>query len=163
MTTLYLIRHAEAEGNLYRRIHGWYDALVTPNGLRQIEALEGRFAGVPVDAVYSSDLYRTETTAKAVYLPKGLSLHTDPGLREVHMGDWEDRPWGEIRETDGERLTLFNRSDPSWRAPAGRAWARWGSGWSAPSGPSRKNTRTRRWPCSATAPPSASFWPMSGG
>ena len=50
MTTLYLIRHAEAEGNLYRRIHGWYDALVTPNGLRQIEALEGRFAGVPVDA-----------------------------------------------------------------------------------------------------------------
>ena len=121
MTTLYLIRHAEAEGNLYRRIHGWYDALVTPNGLRQIEALEGRFAGVPVDAVYSSDLYRTKTTAKAVYIPKGLSLHTDPGLREVHMGDWEDRPWGEIRETDGERLTLFNRSDPSWRAPNGES------------------------------------------
>ena len=121
MTTLYLIRHAEAEGNLYRRIHGWYDALVTPNGLRQIEALEGRFAGVPVDAVYSSDLYRTKTTAKAVYLPKGLSLHTDPGLREVHMGDWEDHPWGEIRETDGERLTLFNRSDPSWRAPSGES------------------------------------------
>ena len=106
MTTLYLIRHAEAEGNLYRRIHGWYDALVTPNGLRQIEALEGRFAGVPVDAVYSSDLYRTKTTAKAVYLPKGLSLHIDPGLREVHMGDWEDHPWGEIRETDGEQAIL---------------------------------------------------------
>lgn len=34
MTTIYLIRHAEAEGNLYRRIHGWYDALVTENGLR---------------------------------------------------------------------------------------------------------------------------------
>ena len=111
MTTLYLIRHAEAEGNLYRRIHGWYDALVTPNGLRQIEALEGRFAGVPVDAVYSSDLYRTKTTAKAVYLPKGLSLHTDPGLREVHMGDWEDHPWGEIRETDGEQAILIVTHD----------------------------------------------------
>ena len=24
MTTLYLIRHAEAEGNAYRRIDGWY-------------------------------------------------------------------------------------------------------------------------------------------
>ena len=24
MTTIYLIRHAEAEGNLYRRAHGWY-------------------------------------------------------------------------------------------------------------------------------------------
>ena len=32
MTTIYLIRHAEAEGNLHRRIHGWYDALVTDNG-----------------------------------------------------------------------------------------------------------------------------------
>ena len=32
MTTLYLIRHAEAEGNLYRRIHGQYDSLITDNG-----------------------------------------------------------------------------------------------------------------------------------
>ena len=36
MTTLYLVRHAEAEGNLYRRIHGWYDALVTDNGFRPV-------------------------------------------------------------------------------------------------------------------------------
>ena len=86
MTTIYLIRHAEAEGNLYRRIHGWYDALITGNGYRQIQALEGRFPGVSVDAVYSSDLFRTKTTAKAISLPKHLELHTDPGLREVHMG-----------------------------------------------------------------------------
>ena len=38
MTTIYLIRHAEAEGNLYRRIHGWYDALITDNGFAQIAA-----------------------------------------------------------------------------------------------------------------------------
>ena len=121
MTTLYLIRHAEAEGNLYRRIHGWYDALITDNGYRQIKALEGRFSEVPVDAVYSSDLFRTKTTARAVYVPKGLELHTDPGLREIHMGDWEDHPWGEIREVDGDRLTQFNRSDPAWRAPNGES------------------------------------------
>ena len=121
MTTLYLIRHAEAEGNLYRRIQGWYDALITDNGYRQIKALEGRFSGVPVDAVYSSDLFRTKTTAQAIYVPKGLELHTDPGLREIHMGDWEDHPWGEIRETDGEALSKFNRSDPSWQAPNGES------------------------------------------
>ena len=43
-TRLFIIRHAEAEGNLYRRIHGWYDALITDNGFRQIEALARRFA-----------------------------------------------------------------------------------------------------------------------
>ena len=121
MTTLYLIRHAEAEGNLYRRVHGWYDALVTGNGYRQIQALEARFANISVDAVYSSDLSRTMVTAQAVYLPKGLPLHTDPGLREVHMGSWEDHPWGEIREVDGERLSQFNRSDPVWQAPNGES------------------------------------------
>ena len=35
MTTLYLIRHAEAEGNVYRRCHGQYNSLLTPRGLKQ--------------------------------------------------------------------------------------------------------------------------------
>ena len=29
MTTIYLIRHAEAEGNRYRRAHGWYNSTIT--------------------------------------------------------------------------------------------------------------------------------------
>lgn len=121
MTTIYLIRHAEAEGNLYRRIHGWYDALVTENGWKQIQALETRFAGVPVDAVWSSDLYRTCATARAVYVPRGMELHTDPDLREINMGRWEDRTWGEVRQTEGERLLQFNHSDPAWVAPGGES------------------------------------------
>ena len=72
MTTIYLIRHAEAEGNLYRRVHGWYDSLITENGCRQIAALEERFRDVPIDAVWSSDLFRTRTTARAVYRSKNL-------------------------------------------------------------------------------------------
>ena len=28
--TVYIIRHAEAEGNIYRRCHGLYDSLLTP-------------------------------------------------------------------------------------------------------------------------------------
>ena len=126
MTTIYLIRHAEAEGNLYRRIHGWYDALITDNGFAQIAALQRRFQDIPIDAVWSSDLYRTMTTARAVYVPKGLELHTDPGLREVHMGDWEDKPWGEVYRFDADRIALFNRSDPSWQAPNGDSLAQVG-------------------------------------
>ena len=119
MTTIYLIRHAEAEGNLYRRIHGWYDALVTENGLRQIQALEQRFQGEHFDAVWSSDLYRTCTTARAVYEPRGLELRTDPELRELNMGDWEDQTWGQVRRTQPGELGRFNRSDPTWTAPRG--------------------------------------------
>ena len=35
MTKIYLIRHAEAEGNLYRRIQGHWDGSITPLGLQQ--------------------------------------------------------------------------------------------------------------------------------
>ena len=55
MTTIYLIRHAEADGNLYRRAHGWYDSVITDRGYRQIAALAKRFASTRFDAVYSSD------------------------------------------------------------------------------------------------------------
>ena len=55
MTTIYLIRHAEAEGNLYRRVHGWYDSRITDRGFRQIAALEERFRDIPVDAVLWSE------------------------------------------------------------------------------------------------------------
>ena len=121
MTRIYLIRHAEAEGNLYRRIHGWYDSLITVNGYRQIQALAERFRDVPIDAVYSSDLFRTRTTAGAVCKPKGLPLRTDPGLREVHMGWWEDHTWGEVARLDGPTLALFNVTSPEWKVPGGES------------------------------------------
>lgn len=115
MTTIYLIRHAEAEGNIYRRCQGWYNSLITPNGYRQIQALEKRFNGVHVDAVYSSDLFRTMTTAGAIYKSRKLELHTDPGLREIGCGVWEDKTWGWLRREYESLLDAFNQADPAWQ------------------------------------------------
>ena len=117
MTQVYLIRHAEAEGNLYRMAQGQYNSILTDRGRRQVQALEARFRDIPVDAVYSSDLVRTPLPAGAICIPKNLPLRLDPGLREIHMGDWEDKTWGEVRHFAGARLALFNHSDPSVRAP----------------------------------------------
>lgn len=114
MTKIYIVRHAEAEGNLYRRIQGVYDSLVTPNGRLQIEALKARFEDVSIDAVYSSDLYRARATAGAIHGPKQLPLNTRADLREVHMGRWEDMPWGEATARDGEQMRLFNRASDAW-------------------------------------------------
>ena len=121
-TKLYLVRHAEAEGNLYRRIHGQYDSLVTDNGYRQIAALAHRFTDIPVDAVYSSDLFRTCTTAQAIYRPKGLTLAARRDLREVSMGVWEDRTWGEVARTDAGQLGFFNATDARWQVEGGETF-----------------------------------------
>ena len=115
MTTVYLIRHAQADGNLYRRCQGWYNSHITPKGYRQIKALEERFRDIPVDAAYSSDLFRTMTTAQAICRPRGLALRTDPRLREIHAGWWEDHPWGELLERDRDSLLAFWRCDHRWK------------------------------------------------
>lgn len=93
-TRLYIVRHAEAEGNIFRRAHGQYNGLLTANGLEQLKCLSARFMDVPLDAVYSSDLYRTHRTALALSEPKGLTVITNPQLREMLLGPWEDAPWG---------------------------------------------------------------------
>lgn len=115
MTTIYLIRHGQAEGNLYRRCHSWHNGLLTVTGREQVKALEKRFEDVHFDAVYSSDLYRTMSTAGAIYRPRGLTLRVDPGLREVGAGVWEDVPWGQLLHEHRESLSAFLVCDPSWQ------------------------------------------------
>jgi len=114
MTTLYLIRHAEAEGNVFRRLQGQYNSMITPNGRKQIAALEQRFADVPIDAVYASDLSRTCITAGAIYLPKHLPLHREPRFRELGCGIWENLPFGWLDHTDPERNHAFTHKPRDW-------------------------------------------------
>lgn len=115
MTTIYLIRHAQAEGNIYCRCQGWYNSLITPTGYRQIEALAERFRHTHFDAVYSSDLFRTMTTAGAIYRTHNLPLHTDPLLREIGTGCWEDHTWGDLFHDHRESLLSFWHCDPGWQ------------------------------------------------
>lgn len=113
-TTIYLIRHGEAEGNAFRRFHGQYDSLLTPMGYLQVEALARRFAPVHIDACYASDLTRTSLTARAIYVPKNLPLHRDSAFREVFVGRWEDYPFGHIETHEAEAIRMFNKEPVRW-------------------------------------------------
>lgn len=114
MTNIYLIRHAEAEGNLYRRIQGQYDVNVTLNGRRQIAALEQRFRDIPVDACWSSDLIRTRATAQAVCRQKNIPLQLDNGLLEVGLGRWENVPFGELYACEPDLMEIFDHDPVNW-------------------------------------------------
>ena len=115
MTRIYLIRHAEAEGNLYRIAQGQDNSNLTDRGWRQVHALEQRFADIPVDEVYSSDLYRTCATAGAIYRPKGLRLRKLRELREICVGVWEQRTWGEIYRRWPEEMKQFSDQPHLWQ------------------------------------------------
>lgn len=114
MTEIYIIRHAEAEGNIGRRIHGHYNTLITTNGLRQVEALKRRFENIRIDACYASDLTRTCMTSRAIYEPKGLKLYKDARFREVNLGIWEDLPFGYLYNFEAEKMRVFNDDPLHW-------------------------------------------------
>ena len=96
MTKIYLIRHCEAEGNVFRRCHGWYDSDITQRGARQSELVGERLAGEPIEKIYSSDLYRARRTAMPLAEKKGLPIIPLQSLREVNLGFWEDKMWGQL-------------------------------------------------------------------
>ena len=96
MTEIFLIRHTQAEGNIYRMMQGHWDGGVTEAGSIQQRALRERFLSVPVDRVYSSDLSRAVFTAEAVSEPKGLEVITDSRLREINIGPWEKAFFGNL-------------------------------------------------------------------
>lgn len=114
MTEIYLIRHGEAEGNVFRRLHGQYDSLLTPRGHAQTAALKKRFEQIPIDACFASDLTRASLTARAVSIPKGLPLRRDPRFREVDVGVWEDMPYGYLDNFEEEKMRQFNDDPPAW-------------------------------------------------
>ena len=77
---------------------------------------------MPIDAVYSSDLFRTMTTARALFVPKGLPLVTRPDLREISMGQWEDYSWAGIDRREHACMALFSATSPDFRAPGGETF-----------------------------------------
>ncbi len=114
MTSIYVIRHAQAEGNLYRISQGQSNSGITDRGWQQIEALRRRFENTRIDAVYSSDLYRTCATAGAIYLPRRLPLHKRKDLREIYVGDWEGMTWGDIARKYPENMKNFSQHLDKW-------------------------------------------------
>lgn len=96
MTEIYVIRHVQAEGNLYRHMQGHWDGDVTPLGVLQRDALSLRFRDIPVDAVYSSDLWRARFTATAITMYHDLPIQCDRRLREINIGPWEAKPFANV-------------------------------------------------------------------
>ncbi|WP_194610071.1 GNAT family N-acetyltransferase [Clostridium vitabionis] len=96
MAKIYLIRHCESEGNACRRAQAQTDALVTRRGYEQNEMLRRRFDGIPIDALYSSDAFRSIMTLTPISRERHLPIKIRISLREITTGIWEDCAWGNI-------------------------------------------------------------------
>ncbi len=123
MTEIYLIRHTQAEGNRLRIMQGHWDGGVTALGEREIALLAERFRDVPVDAVYASDLYRARRTAGAVTRWGNKPLRIDPRLREINVGPWETRFFGNVFHDEPELANIFLREPERFRLEGAETFA----------------------------------------
>ncbi len=98
-----LIRHGQSEpympGTPFPLTGGHADPALTPRGQEQAARLADRLAGARIDAIYVTTLRRTAQTAAPLAARLGLAPQVEPGLREVHLGDWEG---GEYRQRVAE-------------------------------------------------------------
>lgn len=96
VTTLYILRHAEAENNV-RGIIG-ADSNLTHEGQKQAERIMDKLSQIHFDAIISSDTRRTKKTAKIVAGNRKGVIQTRKELRERDYGIYEGVPLKTYRE-----------------------------------------------------------------
>jgi len=99
-TLIYLLRHGEVMGAESRRFIGHLDVPLSPRGESQSRAQAARLGGVPLTAIYTSDLARARTTGAIIGTPHGLAPTVVPALREMHMGRWDGLTGAEIAQRE---------------------------------------------------------------
>lgn len=119
VTTLYLVRHAEAEGNINETFQGMIDTNVTDKGEKQLACLAERFRDIPITALYSSPLRRTRATADAVNRYHQLPVQLDDRLVEINGGDWEGVAWADLPERFPKEYNDWQTNMSAFAAPNG--------------------------------------------
>lgn len=96
---LYLVRHGASTGNTPGNLLGHGPHPLTPLGVAQAEAAAARLSPLGPMPVYCSDLVRAHQTAERIAAAWGLqppAVHDDQRLRELHLGKYEGRSWGDF-------------------------------------------------------------------
>jgi broad specificity phosphatase PhoE len=117
MTTFALIRNAE-HGLLGHTIVGRAPGVrLSPEGVRQAEALAERLEGSSIRALYSSPRERARTTAAPIAARLRLEVQIPAELNEIDFGEWTNRTLADLR--DVQEWRRFNIFRSGMRIPGG--------------------------------------------
>jgi len=116
--TIYFIRHGETYLNKFGKMQGWADAPLTEQGIADAHKTGERLADTAFDAVYASDLGRTQRTAEIICSENryadGLVIQPRSEWRESFFGSFDgsfsDYTYGKLAEVAGiDAKDIFKR------------------------------------------------------
>lgn len=120
-TRLIFVRHAEAEGNVTRRFHGWTDGDITEKGHKQAETAAQALMDAKIDVLYSSSLKRTLQTAEYISKLKNLPIIRTDKLREINGGKWEGERWDELQSKWPHEYDTWENKPHLHKMPSGES------------------------------------------
>ncbi|HEV2815336.1 MAG TPA: histidine phosphatase family protein [Solirubrobacteraceae bacterium] len=118
-----LARHGETKENRDRRFQGQKDVALNDTGREQARKLADEAANEPIAALYTSPLVRARETADIVGERLGLEPHPDDRLKEVDVGEWQDRLKDDVERDDPQGWAAFRSAGPGFRFPGGESFA----------------------------------------
>jgi probable phosphoglycerate mutase len=122
-TAIYLVRHGTIISVAGKAFIGQIEAPLSEEGVDQAWALRQWLEPVRFSRLISSDLSRSQRTAKIICGRRANSLEVMPALREISLGEWEGFTFQEIRERFPEDYAARGRDIENWRPPGGESFA----------------------------------------
>ena len=123
MTTIYLLRHGALSKTWRERFVGQIDPPLGREGIRQAEALARTLSRQRIDAIFCSDLVRSQQTASIIATAASMPFTARRDLREIALGDWEGLLRGEVAEHDPDQFAARGRNIEHHRIPGGESFA----------------------------------------
>ena len=120
-TVIYLIRHAEAEGNKHRKFHGASDSDLTLNGMLQAKKASEALMSLGIEKIYASDLKRAYKTASMFSEMSGIKITISKALREIDGGLWENKTWKALEDIFPEEYDTWENMPHMHRMPEGES------------------------------------------
>jgi broad specificity phosphatase PhoE len=118
-----LARHGQSEFNRERRLCGQMDPPLSALGVQQSHHLARALAAMPLAAIFTSRLQRTQQSAAPVAQAHGLAVTVLPALDELSLGVLEGR-FRDQRDPPAQALWQQRKASPaSFRADGGESFA----------------------------------------
>jgi broad specificity phosphatase PhoE len=92
------MRHGETTWNAARRFQGFADSPLNDTGREQARHAAKHLTQAGIEGIVASDLMRARDTAKIVGDTLGLQIRTDRRLREIDVGEWQGKPYDEVKQ-----------------------------------------------------------------
>lgn len=121
MVELFLVRHAESQGNIQQVFQGQLEYPLSETGEQQLEFLAKRFSEIQIDRAYSSPLQRAKNTASAILKNKNIEIETEKLLIELFAGSLQGRKLSDVFSEDKILSEIWHNHIPNFRATNGES------------------------------------------